>query len=205
MAQRKQLENLLHQGREAAKRELGEDAHTRLREAAWSRFNALMKAAPSFNDRVNRGLFDLAVPLVALYKALRLDMGLSEPAALKLAEAMLAAAFEANFGPIKRVVWSLGMDIVPLRNLLIKKTLSVNEPRGFRFEKAPLGTAAFGFDVKSCAIVNFAREHEAAEVVPLICRLDDIMAEHLQHFTLRRTGTIGMGAEQCDFRYYRRT
>jgi hypothetical protein len=176
----------------------------RLEATARARFDPLFRAAPTYKSRINRGLFELIVPLLALYKALRLDLSVAEEPALKLAEEMVGASFKAKFGPIQRAVWSLGMDVVPLRNLLIKQTLRLDEPRGFRFEAAPEGSAAFGFDVKSCAIVSFAREQEAAEVVPLICRLDDVMAGHLKHFTLRRTGTIGMGAERCDFRYFRR-
>lgn len=204
MTPRDYLERILHEGRPAAHRALDPDAAARLPARAWARFEALRREAPSFRDSVDEGLFVLAVPIVALYQALRLDSGVAEPAALRLAEEMLGAAFERTFGPLQGLVWSLGFDIVPLRNLLVKRALRVNEPGGFRFEAAADPSAEVAFDVKRCPITEFARARGAPEVVPMICRLDDAMSAHLRHFTLRRTGTIGTGADRCDFRFVRR-
>lgn len=204
MTPREYLDRILQEGRPAAHRALPPGDAAELPARAWARFEALERRAPSFRDSVNQGLFVLAVPLVALYQALRLDAGTPETPALRLAEAMLLAAFEKTFGPVKGAVWDLGFAFVPVRNLLLKRALRVDEPGGFRFEPAADPSAEIAFDVKRCAIVDFARAQGAPEVVPLICRLDDVMAAHFRHFTLRRTGTIGTGADRCDFRYVRR-
>ncbi|MCA9694274.1 MAG: L-2-amino-thiazoline-4-carboxylic acid hydrolase [Myxococcales bacterium] len=204
MTANEQLERILERGRSAARRELGPEDAERLDARARARIAPLQDAAPRLRDRVNRGLFALAVPLLAVYRALRLDLGLEEAPALRLAGEMLEVSFMAAFTPLKRAVFSLGMDLVPLRNLVIRRTLAVREPEGFQFERASLGAAAFGFDVKRCAITEYARTQGAPEIVPLICRLDDLMAQHVKHYRLERTGTLGAGAERCDFRYYRK-
>lgn len=61
--------------------------------------------------------------------------------------------------------------------------------------------AAFAFDVRECALVKYCRAQGAPEIVPILCRLDDLMAAQLRGLRLVRKGTIAMGAERCDFRY----
>ena len=50
-------------------------------------------------------------------------------------------------------------------------------------------------------LAEFARRHGAPEIVPMICRLDDLKVKDLHGIELHRTGTLGTGAERCDFRY----
>ena len=58
----------------------------------------------------------------------------------------------------------------------------------------------FGFDIKSCAVCSLYQRHDASDLVPYLCALDDKMSRTL-HLGLRRTGTRALGAERCDFRY----
>lgn len=39
--------------------------------------------------------------------------------------------------------------------------------------------------------------------VPLVYRIDDMLAETMPGSELERSGTIAQGAERCDFRYRR--
>jgi hypothetical protein len=148
MTPRDYLERILQEGRPAAHRALEPDAAARLPGRAWARFDALEREAPKFRDSVNEGLFILAVPVVALYQALRLDTGTPDATALRLADEMLVAGFENTFTPVRGAIWSLGFDLVPLRNLLVKRALRVDEPGGFQFEAAVDPSAAVAFDVK---------------------------------------------------------
>ena len=60
----------------------------------------------------------------------------------------------------------------------------------------------WGYNVKSCALCHSASHHDALEVVPYMCAVDDVMSDkHNQG--LRRTGSIALGASHCDFRYQR--
>lgn len=62
------------------------------------------------------------------------------------------------------------------------------------------GDTDFGFNIKSCAVCRMAGKHDALEVVPFVCALDDKMSEAFG-LGLRRSGTIALGATHCDFRY----
>lgn len=58
----------------------------------------------------------------------------------------------------------------------------------------------WGYNVKSCALCHSASQHNAMEVVPYMCAVDDVISDkHNQG--LRRTGSIALGASHCDFRY----
>lgn len=58
----------------------------------------------------------------------------------------------------------------------------------------------FGVNIKSCAICHQFSKFDAIELVPYLCATDDIMSTRADE-GLRRTGTIALGAHQCDFRY----
>lgn len=60
----------------------------------------------------------------------------------------------------------------------------------------------WGMNVKSCAICSLYSQHDAMELVPYMCATDDVVSD-LGAQGLRRSGTIALGAPQCDFRYKR--
>ena len=57
-----------------------------------------------------------------------------------------------------------------------------------------------GMNIKSCAICHLFAKHDAMELVPYMCAFDDVMSAAGDQ-GLRRTGTIALGARQCDFRF----
>jgi hypothetical protein len=153
---------------------------------------------------VNWKLFVAAVPLLALYQTLREDFDMAQEPALGLAEQMLRDAYAVRIGPVMTAALNAVYQLRPIRNLLVSKMLKADEPEGFHFEKVDEPGAIMAFDVRVCPIVNFAKQHGAPEIVPVICRLDDLVADLLLGIELHRSGTIGMGAERCDFRYVRK-
>lgn len=58
----------------------------------------------------------------------------------------------------------------------------------------------YGMKITSCAICKKAAEHDAMDFVPYLCAVDDAMSEK-RGTGLRRTGSIALGADHCDFRY----
>lgn len=60
----------------------------------------------------------------------------------------------------------------------------------------------WGMNIKSCAICAQYSQYDAMDLVPYMCATDDVMSD-LMGQGLRRTGTIALGAHQCDFRYKR--
>jgi len=58
----------------------------------------------------------------------------------------------------------------------------------------------WGMNVKSCAICHAFAKYDAMGLVPYMCATDDLMSDFGEQ-GLKRTGTIALGAHQCDFRY----
>jgi len=75
------------------------------------------------------------------------------------------------------------------------------EPGEFVFEVLT-GSEDFdyGINVKSCGVCYLFSQHDAMDFVPYMCAGDDVLSDQADD-GLRRTGTIGLGAHQCDFRY----
>lgn len=60
----------------------------------------------------------------------------------------------------------------------------------------------WGTNVKSCAICAAFSKYDAMDLVPYMCASDDVGSDR-DATGLRRTGTIAVGAHQCDFRFKR--
>jgi len=77
-------------------------------------------------------------------------------------------------------------------------------PGEFVFETVRPDDGSFdhGFNIKSCAICHAFAKYDAMELVPYMCATDDLTSDHGNQ-GLRRTGTIAVGAHQCDFRFKR--
>lgn len=62
------------------------------------------------------------------------------------------------------------------------------------------GDGAWGMNVTSCAVCHQFSRHDALELVPYLCALDDVMSD-AGSLGLRRTGSVALGSASCDFRY----
>lgn len=198
------LEQILEQGRSHAVRALGDEGAAVLHTRAKVRYLEIEPTIPHFRQSTNRALFVLGPPVLVIYQALQRDLDVDSAPALRLVEEMLLAFYEeqSRKGQLLGAVMNLAFRFKPARSLL-QRSLSVDEPDGFLFEKLDSPGALMAFDVLECALVKFARQHGAPEIVPMLCRLDDLVAARLVGVELRRTGTIATGAARCDFRYVR--
>ena len=83
---------------------------------------------------------------------------------------------------------------------------SQNDPVAGEFElevvKGDAGEYEWGYNIKSCAICYSFSNHDAMDLVPYMCATDDVMSDKGNQ-GLQRTGSIAVGAHQCDFRYKR--
>ncbi|MCB9701004.1 MAG: L-2-amino-thiazoline-4-carboxylic acid hydrolase [Myxococcales bacterium] len=203
------LEALLDASEAGASEALGPGGHARLVDLARARHRPLAAAAPRFKQTLNRGLFALAVPLLAIYRALRDDLDMSEETALSLVAAIIDARYR-RLGASRAV--RIGYGFV-LKSRLVRGYLRRALPRlasedGFRMELRDDEDAGergvLALDVRECAIVRYLREQGAPELGPQICRIDDLMAALVDDVVLEREGTIATGAARCEFRYRRR-
>lgn len=71
-------------------------------------------------------------------------------------------------------------------------------PGEFVYEVLP----GFDMNITSCAICYAFSKYDAMELVPYMCATDDVGSDRFD-MGLRRTGTIALGADLCDFRYKR--
>ena len=59
---------------------------------------------------------------------------------------------------------------------------------------------AYGMNIRSCAICHLYSQHDAMDLVPYMCASDDVISDASAQ-GLKRTGSIAVGAHQCDFRF----
>ncbi|WP_437577772.1 L-2-amino-thiazoline-4-carboxylic acid hydrolase [Sorangium sp. So ce887] len=188
------LAQILREGRFVAIRELGEECAAELHTRVKERYLALEATIPPFQSSMDRKLFELGPPVLAIYQALLHDLGVDREPALRLAEDMLLAFYRKQLhrSPLLGAAMDIVFRLKPARRLLMKGMLA-GEPGGFRFDRAS--------EVRECPLVTFARRHGVPEVVPMICRLDDLKVKELHGIELHRAGTLVTGAERRGFRY----
>jgi hypothetical protein len=58
----------------------------------------------------------------------------------------------------------------------------------------------WGMNVTRCGVCHAYAKHDAMELAPYMCATDDLLSDRSNQ-GLRRTGTIALGADRCDFRY----
>ena len=63
------------------------------------------------------------------------------------------------------------------------------------------GELGWGLNIKSCAICHQFGRFDAMDLVPYMCASDDVISDKGGQ-GLRCSGTIALGAKQCDFRYH---
>ncbi len=87
---------------------------------------------------------------------------------------------------------------------LAKRAKNQAHPDGFVVQiltdkKETLGFG-YGIDILECGICKLFQRHSMQKFAPLLCEIDHITSS-LAGLTLKRTGTIALGASKCDFRF----
>jgi hypothetical protein len=203
-AKTRPVREILKASRPLLKQALGEERSERFQHRARARIEALEPAAPRFRAPMNKMLFGLGVPVLGLYQALREDLGVEREQALRLLEEMVRSAFHRMYGsPIRSAMTGAFYRMGWFRELMREWMRSAHEPEGFHFEVVgrERGEDSLIFEVRGCALLKYFTAHAAPEVVPILCRLDELTARYMRGVKLERTGTIAMGARRCDFRY----
>lgn len=84
--------------------------------------------------------------------------------------------------------------------LLRRKVGRKGHADGFLVQIVTEPGVAFGFDIMECGIVKLFRKHGAERYVAILCEVDELTSS-MAGLTLRREGTIALGAARCDFRF----
>jgi hypothetical protein len=175
-----------------------------LRASAQRRTRALEPGLPRFRHRINRGLFSsVSASLVGLFRTLCEDAGLDRTSAAAIIDEVLQTAYRKRLAaPIKGKLMGGVFRLPVLRNAILRKLEQAREdPGGFVMNKVDSPGDLMAFDVEYCPISRYFAEQDATEIGPLVCKIDDLLADTMPGITLQRTGTIANGAQRCDFRY----
>lgn len=91
---------------------------------------------------------------------------------------------------------------------LAKRAKNKAHPDGFAVhiltdKKETLGFG-YGIDILECGICKLFQRHSMEKFTPLLCEIDHITSS-LAGLTLKRTGTIALGASRCDFRFVKKS
>jgi hypothetical protein len=83
-----------------------------------------------------------------------------------------------------------------------EKSLTESKPNEFVFEFVPGdGTSKeWSMNVRSCALCIIYSKYSAMELLPYMCATDDEDSK-ARNMGLARSGTIALGAHECDFKY----
>jgi L-2-amino-thiazoline-4-carboxylic acid hydrolase len=96
----------------------------------------------------------------------------------------------------------------PLRHLITrlmqKKAGRRGHPDGFLVQIVTTAREThglgFGFDILECGICKLFDRHGARRYVPILCSVDELTSA-MAGLELVRSGTLGLGAAKCDFRF----
>jgi len=91
--------------------------------------------------------------------------------------------------------------------LLTRKILSAGFPeKGWKIEWKEVSKERIAFNMESCYYLDILKSYGAPELVPLYCRVDDVVFESFSpHIRWNRTKTLGRGNDCCNFEFSTRS
>lgn len=142
------------------------------------------------------------LPGLALYRSLQ-AAGWSRSEATDAVATALEQAMLPRRRRLERLAAHRGF--FPLLALMIRVGSPVLYPAaGWGIQWLEVSRRRVAFDIDRCYYVATLADLGAPELTPLYCRGDDLLYANLSpELEWRRTSTIGMGCEVCDFRYLR--
>ena len=92
-----------------------------------------------------------------------------------------------------------GMDYVFLRIFAKMLESSFNEDAGFRSTKHCISKEKVHFDINQCPYCKYLTEIGCPEIIHFSCEIDEWIYGNLPGLKFERAGTLGTGADKCDF------
>ena len=203
MATPRRMPNLATWQRELAKQH-GEVEAAMLAARVQARYDELYAGRPRFAHHALRDHLEKNIlPGLALYQVLR-DENNDQEAVLAQVELL----FETFVVPTHKLMLLLAHLPNPFAvfRVAARQTLRRSyPPQGWEMQMVEDSDQCVAFDVFRCFYLDVLTAYGAPELVPLYCKLDDLMYEMLPpSITWERTGTLGRGDDCCDFRWCRK-
>lgn len=92
-----------------------------------------------------------------------------------------------------------GMDYVFLRIFAKMLDSSFNEDAGFQSTKHCISKDEVCFDINQCPYCQVLTEIGCPEIIHFSCEIDEWIYGNLPGLEFSRSGTLGTGADKCDF------
>lgn len=92
-----------------------------------------------------------------------------------------------------------GVDYVFLRVFSKMLDSSFNEDAGFQSTKHCISKDEVYFDINRCPYCKYLTEIGCPEIIHFSCEIDEWIYGNLPGLEFRRGGTLGTGADKCDF------
>ena len=92
-----------------------------------------------------------------------------------------------------------GMDYVFMRIFAKMLDSSFNEEAGFKSTKHSMSKEEVRFDINQCPYCQYLTEIGCPEIIRFSCEIDEWIYGNLPGLKFERTGTLGTGADKCDF------
>ena len=92
-----------------------------------------------------------------------------------------------------------GMDYVFLSIFAKMLDSSYNEDAGFQSTKYCISKEEVNFDINQCPYCKYLTEIGCPELIHFSCEIDEWIYGNLPGLTFERAGTLGTGADKCDF------
>ena len=92
-----------------------------------------------------------------------------------------------------------GMDYVFMRIFAKMLDSSFNEDAGFKSTKHCISKEEVCFDINQCPYCKYLTEIGCPEIIRFSCEIDQWIYGDLPGLKFERAGTLGTGADKCDF------
>jgi hypothetical protein len=193
----------LSNNREKLRARLGNDDFLRFESSSHTNHEQLRQKAPVFKSAFNRRMFEYAIPCLAMYRALLDELGMKKDDAFVILKDIVQwstrSEIEANW--FNRLMLRMSLSNSLFGKIYTRTITGLKEEHGWLAEAVP-GPALVSFNMTRCAILEYLKTQQAAELCPVFCFADQIAAKYVKGIRFERTGTLAEGAEVCDFRYY---
>ena len=183
------------------KQQFGEIFYKKFKQQSKHLVLKIIKATPDIGNTLYSFNYAFAPAYIAWYKTAR-SLGLG----IEQTDQLLWDINENFFKIIPRPLTSLYMSHY-LNNF--RKKAPVHEklsrsnqthPYDFKIAFRSINKSTFEIDIYECGMMKLARDFNALEMFPSICRVDYLLS-HMMGAGFERTKTLGDGNDCCNYRY----
>lgn len=176
------------------------DKATPLSDALWARATDRLAGIQAKYGPIPKGVrghTDKIFPAAAVYLTVKEELGEKTAySVLENASVRLCAAVTPKLAKLMRLPGMKGL-FVRMWDPMTKKMFGPDN--GFRNVFYPKKKGEYRMDVISCPYFRYFIELGCPEITKIFCENDDRIYGSLPGLQFLRTGTLGKGAERCDF------